>query len=197
MTVRPCVIALLMCGCAATSFAQVAEVALSFGESIMKDNVLGRAPDLSGTLYTVNNGFRVTGRFTLNTKRFIGHEFGYGYSRTKLAAAGFSGSDSMPTHQGFYDFLFYGTPEGSKIRPFLAGGAQFTTFVPPGASATYGTGTTKYGGNFGAGVKVKITSMFLLRLDVRDYVTGKPFSLINQSGALHQIEASAGLGLYF
>lgn len=197
MTVRPCFIVLLMCGCAATSSAQVAEAALSFGESIMKDNVLGRAPDLSGTLYTVNNGFRVTGRFTLNTKRFIGHEFGYGYSRTKLATAGFSGSESMPTHQGFYDFLVYGTPEGSKIRPFLAGGAQFTTFVPPGASATYGTGTTKYGGNFGAGVKVKITSMFLLRLDVRDYVTGKPFTLINQSGALHQIEASAGLGLYF
>jgi hypothetical protein len=175
----------------------VGEAALSFGESVMKDNVLGITPDLSGTQLTANNGFRVTGRFTLNTRRFIGHEFGYGYSRTKLGAVGLSGTESMPTHQGFYNFLLYGTPEGSKIRPFVTGGGQFTTFVPPGASATYGTGTTKYGGNFGAGVKVKITSMFLIRLDVRDYVMGKPFTLVNQSGALHQIEASAGLGLYF
>ena len=90
-----------------------------------------------------------------------------------------------------------GLPEGSPVRPFIAGGGQFSTFVPPGASVTYGTGTTKYGGNFGAGVKVKLTSMFLLRIDLRDYVTTKPFDLIGKSGALHQIEASAGLGLFF
>jgi hypothetical protein len=197
MKMRPWSALLLLCASAGVSHAQVGEVALSFGESLMKDNVLGMAPDLTGTVYKAGNGFRVTGRFTLNTKRYIGHEFGYGYSRTTLGAVGVPGSVSMPTHQGFYDFLLYGTPEGTKIRPFLTGGAQFTTFVPPGASATYGTGTTKYGGNFGAGVKVKITSMFLIRLDVRDYVTGKPFTLINQSGALHEIEASAGLGLYF
>jgi hypothetical protein len=28
-------------------------------------------------------------------------------------------------------------------------------------------------------------------------VTTKPFDLLGKSGALHQIEASAGLGLYF
>lgn len=190
-------IVFLLCVCAAVSSAQVGEAALSFGESVMKDNVLGIAPDLSGTQYTTGNGFRVTGRFTLNTKRFIGHEFGYGYSRTTLGAVGVSGTESMPTHQGFYDFLVYATPEGTKIRPFVAGGAQFTTFVPPGASATYGTGTTKYGGNFGGGVKMKISSMFLIRFDVRDYVTGKPFTLINQSGALHEIEISAGFGIHF
>jgi hypothetical protein len=133
----------------------------------------------------------------LNTKRFIGHEFGYGYSRSKLALVGSSDNVSMPIHQGFYDFLLYATPEGAPIRPFVAGGAQFSTFVPPGASATYGTGTTKYGGNFGAGVKVKVSSMFAVRLDARDYVTTKPFDLAGKSGALHQIEVSAGLALYF
>jgi len=39
--------------------------------------------------------------------------------------------------------------------------------------------------------------MFLVRLDARDYVTTKPFNLINQSGTLHQIEVTAGLGLMF
>jgi hypothetical protein len=103
----------------------------------------------------------------------------------------------MPTHQGFYNFLLYLTPEGSRIRPFGAGGGHFSTFVPPGASVTYGTGTTKYGVNYGAGIKVRVTEIWALRFDVRDYLTTKPFDLIGRSGALHQVEASAGLGIYF
>jgi hypothetical protein len=194
---RPWPVVFLLCACAAVSSAQVAEISLNFGWALMKDNVLGLAANLSGTQYTIDNGFSLAARMTLNTKKFVGHEFGYAYSRTKLAAAGFSGNEELSTHQGFYDFLLYALPEGSRIRPFAAGGAQFTTFVPPGASAAYGQGTTKYGGNFGGGIKVRITSLFLLRLDARDYVTGKPFNLINQSGALHQIEVTAGLGLMF
>jgi hypothetical protein len=188
----------LLCACAAVSPAQVGEISLSFGDSIFKDNILGSVTDLFGvTQYKVGDGFRVTARLTLNTKRFIGHEFGYGYSRSKLAVVGSPDNVSMPIHQGFYDFLVYAAPEGSWVRPFVAGGGQFSTFVPPGASATYGTGTTKYGGNFGGGVKVKVNSMFAIRLDFRDYVTTKPFDLAGKSGALHQIEASAGLALYF
>ena len=185
----------LLCAYAGASTAQVGEVSLSFGDSIFKDNVLGAADAF--TQYKMLNGFRVTARLTLNTKRFIGHEFGYSYSRSKLGVTGSSDQISVPIHQGFYDFLLYAAPEGFRIRPFAAGGAQFSTFVPPGASVTYGTGTTKYGGNFGGGLKVRLTSIFALRLDVRDYVTTKPFDLIGKSGALHQIEASAGLGIYF
>src|SRR5438876_3206843 len=185
----------LLCACAGASPAQVGEVSLSFGESLFKDNILGFADAV--TQYKMVNGFRITARLTLNTKRFIGHEFGYSYSRSKLALVGSSDNASMPVHQGFYDFLLYATPEGARIRPFAAGGAQFSTFVPPGASVTYGTGTTKYGGNFGGGVKVKVSSLFAVRLDARDYVTTKPYDLAGKSGALHQIEVSAGLGLYF
>jgi len=185
----------LLCACAGVSSAQVGEISLSFGESIFKDNLLGFAD--AATQFKMLDGFRVTARLTLNTKRFIGHEFGYSYSRSKLGIVRSSDQVSTPIHQGFYDFLVYATPEGSWVRPFAAGGGQFSTFVPPGASVTYGTGTTKYGGNFGGGIKVKLNSMFALRLDVRDYVTTKPFDLIGKSGALHQIEASAGLGLYF
>ena len=189
-------VAFLLFSCAALCPGQVGEISLSFGESLFKDNKLGSASDLLSQ-YKVLDGFRIAARLTLNTKRFTGHEFGYAYSRSKLGLVGASDDASMPVHQGFYDFLFYALPEGSRVRPFLAGGAQFSTFVPPGASVTYGTGTTKYGGNFGAGVKVKLTSMFALRIDLRDYVTTKPFDLLGKSGALHQIEASAGLGLYF
>jgi hypothetical protein len=192
---RAASVVFLLCACAGVGSAQVGEVSLSFGDSIFKDNLLGFADAV--TQYKMVDGFRVTARLTLNTKRFIGHEFGYGYSRSKLGIVGAPDQVSTPVHQGFYDFLVYATPEGYRIRPFAAGGGQFSTFVPPGASVAYGTGTTKYGGNFGGGVKIKLTSMFALRLDVRDYVTTKPFDLVGKSGALHQIEASAGLGLYF
>jgi hypothetical protein len=187
----------LVCACAAVSPAQVGEISLNFGWAIMKDNVLGIGADLSGTRFTIDDGFSLAARMTLNTKKYVGHEFGYAYSRTKLGASSVSGTQPLSTHQGFYDFLLYAAPEGWRFRPFLAGGGQFTTFVPPGASVTYGQGTTKYGGNFGGGVKVKINSMFLIRLDARDYVTTKPFNLVNQSGVLHQIEVTAGLGLMF
>jgi len=148
------------------------------------------------TQYRVGDGFRIGARFTFNTKKFLGHEFGYAYSRSKLEFAGQPNS-SMPTHQGFYDVLVYLTPEGSVIRPFAAGGGHFTTFVPPGASATYGTGETKFGVNYGAGVKAKLGPKYMLRFDVRDYLTRKPFDLIGRSGSLHQIEASVGFGIFF
>jgi hypothetical protein len=190
-------VVVLLCAFDVASPAQVAEVSLNFGWAIMKDNVLGNGADLLGTRFTIDNGFSLAARLTLNTRKFVGHEFGYAYSRTKLGTSPATSDQALSTHQGFYDFLLYGLPEGSRIRPFLAGGGQFTTFVPPGASAAYGQGTTKYGGNFGGGVKVRVNSMFLVRLDARDYVTGKPFNLVNQSGALHQIEVTAGLGLIF
>ena len=191
-------VVLLLCAFAGVSPAQVGEISVSLGESLFKNNKLGAgsATDLL-TQYKVVDGFRIGARLTLNTKRFIGHEFGYAYSRSKLGLTNASDQASMPTHQGFYDFLLYVTPEGSPIRPFVAGGGQFSTFVPPGASVTYGTGTTKYGLNYGAGLKVKLSPIFALRLDLRDYFTPKPFDLINRSGSLHQIEASAGLGIFF
>src|SRR5881409_1567303 len=103
--------------CAASASAQVGEVSLSFGDSLFKDNKLGSTSDLL-TQFKVVDGFRVTARLTLNTKRFIGHEFGYGYSHSKLGIVGAPDEASMPVHQGFYDFLVYGLPEGSPVRPF-------------------------------------------------------------------------------
>src|SRR6266576_32686 len=166
--------------------AQVAEFSLSGGVSRFGNTSLGTNVDSAGNAskVTINTGFRLTFRFTLNTYKFMGHEFGYAYNRSGVNL-GTGGTVPMSIQQGFYDFLVYATPEGSRIRPFAAGGAQFSSFFPPGASVTYGTGTTKYGGNFGGGVKVKVSSLFALRLDARDYVTTKPFDLIGKSGALH------------
>ncbi|MEO7649640.1 MAG: outer membrane beta-barrel protein [Bryobacteraceae bacterium] len=189
---------LLLCAFATVAPAQVGEISLSFGRSLFKNNKLGT--ELGSTAnYQIRDGFHMAARMTLNTKRFVGHEFGYAYNRSHLGLGGARVDDdiSVPVHQGFYNFLVYGTPEGSRIRPFAAGGGHFSSFYPPGASVSYGNGITKFGVNYGAGVKVKVTPIFNFRVDIRDYLTPKPFDLVNRSGPLHQVEVSAGVGFMF
>jgi opacity protein-like surface antigen len=194
---RSSALAALVLAGASIASAQTAEASLSFGQSIVRDNALGADLPGASSFYKVKDGFRVSARFTVNTKRYLGHEFGYGYARTKIEYPDNQGTVGMPTHQGYYNVLLYAIPEGRSIRPFLAGGAHFSTYYPPGASAYYGGGQTKFGLNYGAGVKVKVSPMFHVRFDVRDYSNPKPFDLAAKKGWLHQIEASAGLGIQF
>ena len=100
----------------------------------------------------------------------------------------------MPTHQGFYDFLVYAVPEGSKkipVRPFIAGGVQFTAFSQ--ANSYNYNRETKYGVNYGAGLKVRVKENWGFRLDARQYNMGKPFKLPNASGRLLMWEFSGAV----
>jgi opacity protein-like surface antigen len=185
---------------AATAAAQSAEFSFSGGVSQISNGSLGSlTTDPSGKPNDIElrSGFRFGFRMTLNNWRYFGHEVGYAYSRTQFRV----NSPAPPTdygtaiHQGFYDFLVYGTKEGSHVRPFAAGGGHFSNFVFPGYSVTSGGGATKFGFNYGAGVKVKVGHMFLVRLDVRQYQNGKPFDFPLQSGLIRQTEISAGFGV--
>lgn len=176
--------------------AQSAEFFAIGGVSRLNNSNIGTLVDANGsTNYSLADGWRIGFRMTLNNWRFFGHEFGYGYNRTKLQVNG--EGQGMAIHQGLYNFLAYATPEGSKVRPFAAGGAHFNTYTPPGTSVTSGGGSTKFGFNYGGGVKVKITDIFAIRLDVRQYQNGKPFGevLQNRRGMLGQLEISVGFGL--
>lgn len=191
-------VALLAAMSAATAFAQVGEVSLSAGASRLNSNSIGSLVDSTGatTDALVNSNFRIGLRLTINSYRFFGHEFGYAYNHANLTVG--STQYGMPIHQGMYNFLAYATPEGSKIRPYAAGGVHFSTFYPPGASVFQGNGITKFGYNYGAGVKVRVSETWMTRFDFRDYVTGKPdLGLSNVSGRLHMYEISAGFGMAF
>jgi len=100
-------------------------------------------------------------------------------------------------HQGGANVLYYMfTTDKTKIRPFVTGGVQFDNFVPPGGQSY--NGSTKFGANFGAGIKVHIKGMWAARVDAREYVTPKPsFGFALNSGALWQTEISAGVGIGF
>jgi len=178
--------------------AQVAELAVSGGVSRFGKASLGSNVDQAGntTNATVKDGFRLAVRFALNTYRFAGHEFGYAYNRSGVDL-GDGSTVPMNIQQGFYDFLVYATPEGSRIRPFGAGGVQFSSFFPPGASVYYGNQVTKFGINYGGGIKVRLTATMAARVDFRQYNSGKPFNFPDQHGRLNQTEISVGLGIWF
>jgi opacity protein-like surface antigen len=152
---------------ASLASAQVLEIGPQFGVNRLSNRVLSVSDGAE-----LKSGFRFGFRVGLNSHAHLGHEVGYAYNRTNLDYGGMT--YGMGTHQGFYDLLLYPIAEGAKVRPFIAGGAQFSNFVPPGSSATSGGGDTKFGVNYGAGVKVRATDKFLVRIGVHQFLSPKP-----------------------
>jgi opacity protein-like surface antigen len=193
---RFCVASLLLAAFSFAAHGQVAEFSVSGGVSQLQNKEL--VPDAPGAPgLSLDDGWRLAFRIGLNSWTFFGQEFGYAYNRTKITS-GDVNLGGMAIHQGFYNLLVYATPEGTRIRPFLTGGGHFSNFVPPGASAQYGQGSTKFGVNYGGGIKARVSEKYQVRFDFRQYVTGKPFGGDNGiqgiSGALRQNEISVGFG---
>jgi opacity protein-like surface antigen len=198
----------------ASGFGQGFEASASFGRCLFGGTKFAGTitQDPNSPHYEFSDGFHFALRMTINSYRFIGYEFGYGYNRTSIKLPVGSpigvtrtGEElttqqaekvSLPIHQGFGNVLLYATPEGARIRPFLAGGGQFNSFVPPGASISYGTQTTKFGFNYGAGVKVRTSENWGFRVDARSYEGPKPFQTFNIRGRLRQLELSAGVSFF-
>jgi hypothetical protein len=187
--------------------AQSGELWLSGGASILTGHQLG-SPSSDGQPADVLlfNGFRIGLRFGFNSAGHIGHEIQYAYNRTDLRDNTGLILPDVPgagtaIHQGGYNLLYYvpANKEGSKTRPFVTGGIQLSDFVLPGAGGPQGS-SVRFGGNLGAGVKIRISPLFALRVDLREYITGKPNwsgLLVKQSGLLYQTEVSAGFGVCF
>lgn len=206
----------LVLACSTAAFAQSFEASFSGGQTVIpaKSASIGTySTDPNSGTYKLKDGFRISLRMTLNQWRFMGHEFGYAYNHTSVEQPAISGivgggtvpvqpgspsvgttapaNIGVPAHQGFYNFLVYAAPEGFRVRPFATGGVQFTAFSQPGSYA--GNRETKYGVNYGAGIKVKVKEPWGMRLDVRQYNMGKPFKLANASGRLLMWEFSGGI----
>jgi opacity protein-like surface antigen len=198
---------LLLLGFSGALWAQSGELWFSGGASILANRNIG-SPFSDGQPDDVRlgDGFRAGIRFALNSSGHLGHEFQYAYNRTRVTdvtgvVLGDPGSAGMAIHQGGYNLLYYFRPtnEEQTVRPFVTGGVHISDSVLPGSAALTRT-SIKPGFNVGVGVKVRISTLFALRFDVRQYETGKPNwggVLVSQGGLLHQTEASAGVGIYF
>ena len=153
----------------------------------------------------IDSGWRIGFRFAFNTSGSFGHEFEYNHTRPKLIdntgnILGVVGRDDMQIHQAGYNFLYYFSPRESNIRPMATIGVHVNGFVMPASSSIHDN-DTEWGFNYGLGMKWRLTPLLAVRWDVRAYESGKPNwggSLFNGGGGLqHQIEASAGVGIYF
>jgi len=146
----------------------------------------------------LTDGFHFGFRGGFNFGDHIGYEVGYMYNRTNLKFNDQGGfEEGMAYHQVAFNALWHFLDQDSKFRPFVTAGVGFTNYAPPGTSAAYGGGDTKLGFNYGGGVKYRLTSLFGLRLDVRQAITPKPLGLPLASGWLRENEFSAGFGVYF
>ena len=181
------------------AWAQSGDVFVSFGRSILAGNGGIGSTSTTGAKddFKLGDGFRFGFRFGMNSEGRTGHEFGYAYNRSNLTdrTQDYGG---MAIHQGGYNYLLYATKDGARFRPFATGGVHFSNFVPPGSSASRGGGSTKFGFNYGGGLKVAVNSKWSVRFDVRQYATPKPnLGLALANGWLRQLEVSAGFGIHF
>lgn len=152
------------------------------------------------------------GRLTWNTPGYYGHELGFNYNRARLTATvrtteeGVTVTsvreDRVAVRQVYYNFLMYMMPRGERWRPYLTVGAHGVEYGAPGFE-DWPTGKSRhYGFNYGAGIKLGLFPRALLRVDVRDYVAGKPYDLEREDitkmgGLLRMMEASAGISITF
>jgi len=130
------------------------------------------------------NGYSYGLRLTLNTRGYYGHELTGLYTKVGVHTVVYdedgngSGADTkVRVGQAGYNFLSYMMPRDSRWRPFLTVGAHAAQFENPKIQGWTGIGTRNYGFNYGGGIKLRLARHFLLRADVRDYLTGKPYEL--------------------
>ena len=155
--------------------------------------------------YSLSNGVRIGGRMAFNPRAFLGHEVSYAYQHGGLNYS--SGNEvtsesaelgAVRAHHMYYNFVAHALPTGSPVRPFATGGGGFSSFFPPGISTFSGGGDTKFGYNYGGGVKFNLF-MYGVRFDVRNHITGKPFGryFSNVEGTLSNLEISVTFSVLF
>jgi hypothetical protein len=155
---------------------------------------------------TVKGSYSQGAWFTYDQKGYYGHEITYLTTRfsvsTILRQAGVTATttaeDRRAVDMAAYNFLIYFMPRGERWRPYMTGGAQAYDYQRPYID-NWPSGYTKhFGMNFGGGIKLQLFPHALARLDVHDYIGGKPWKMDTQTGGfLHQLEATAGFGINF
>lgn len=185
---------------------QSAELGISGGYGSLGDNsisVSALAESVVREEYDLSNGVRIGGRMAFNSRAFIGHEVSYSYQHANLSflssggeVSGMQDFGAVRAHHMYYNLVAHATPTGTSIRPFVTGGGGFSSFFLPGVSSFSGYGNTKFGYNYGGGVKFNFF-MYGIRFDVRNHVTGKPFGqyLPNVQGKLNNMEFSMTFSL--
>jgi len=150
--------------------------------------------DISGTSGSaagkVGMGLAGSAWLASNGNGHWGGEIRYDYERgdLQLNGGGSSASFGSVSHAIHYDLLWYATPNGSRIRPFVAVGAGIKIFEGNGAEVAFQPLSnvallTKAQdltpmASAGAGVKIQLASRVSLRFELHDYLTPFPKKVI-------------------
>ena len=194
----------LAMGCFSTmAWGQVGQIWFNYGWNLVNGTPgIGTINPFttSGNDITLSSSYRFSFRFNFDVGDHYGAEVGYAFNHmfmnldSAVSSTGSPVSYAMHMHQGNFNALYYPfTGTDARVRPYATAGVQFDNFVPPGGTSFYGS--TKFGANFGAGVKVHVRGLWGVRFDAREYITPKPsFGFFNNSGAFWATEISAGVG---
>lgn len=189
--------------------AQTWEVAPTFSFERMSRQGLGTLSVTNAKKDDIKfkDGYSVGGRITWNHWNYYGMEVGYALNKPQInglitpdSGTAVRRDQRVTVHQGSFSMIGYMMPKLERWRPYLIGGGQLFVYKKPNWPEYQDAGTRNYGGHFGAGMKLKIVNHANMRLEVRDWIGGKPykFDLKSDSGTrLHQLEASVGFGITF
>ncbi len=201
-------VAALLCGSTAMSYAEGIDFGVGFGfanagkRKAGTISVLGQDGTETPAEITMGSGFMFVPRLTLNTGDFISHDLSFSYSRANVQV-NLPGQNlfdqSTSIGQGMYNMLLHATPDGSRIRPYVAGGGGLVMFYPPGAGFTSGVNTVRPGLNYGAGVRVQVNERWHARADFRQTIAPNPrlFQGQDASGMFRQNQFTIGAGITF
>ncbi len=137
----------------------------------------------------------------------------YRVSDLKASGGGEKASFSGESHLVHYDLLYHTRDRGERVRPFLAGGGGLRVYRGTGAEHAYQpasnyavltrTQETKPLISAGGGVKIAVRDSLQVRIEVRDYITPFPKSVIMPAigatikGWLHDFVPTVGIGIKF
>ncbi|MCC7173708.1 MAG: outer membrane beta-barrel protein [Bryobacterales bacterium] len=209
---RFCCPVLLSLLAVASAGAQTLEVAPIAGWTRVSRAPLGYASAVQGkdSDTTFRNGYTYGLRITLNTPGYYGHELTALQTEARLATV-FQDTETAPRvpktgrvllHQLSYNFLAYWMPKNERFRPFLTVGLEARRSGKPHIEGWRKEPTLNYGVNYGGGIKIRLHKRALVRVDLRDTFTGKPYKLqfadlMNSHGYVRQQQATLGIGLTF
>ncbi len=201
-------VAALLCGSAPMTFAEGIDFGVGFGYADAGKRKAGTLSiqDQSGaenpSTVTMGSGFMFVPRLTLNAGEFISHDLSFAFTRAnvKVDLAGQNLFDqSTSIGQAMYAMLLQATPDGSKFRPYLAGGGGLIMFYPPGAGLTSGVNTVRPGVLYGGGVRIQVSERWHARVDFRQTLAPNPrlFQGQDASGLFRQNQFTVGAGMSF
>ncbi len=193
--------------------AQTWEVGGGVGGSFFTSQSVKNA--LSSGDVTLSNAVAASFWLANNSSHLIGGELRYDYENTnlKLKSAGTSATLGADTHAFHYDFLLHFTPQGSRLRPFIAAGGGVKLYRGIGKESAFQplsslalltkTSEVKPLISVGAGLKFAVSKSFQVRIEVRDALTPFPKTVIAPAqgdkigGWLQDFVAMVGLSLTF